>query len=80
VELPQHHHWTRWWLRRYGKYSEARRPQRVTLYDRALRQDVGASLQYPGEIDAAIQQLRSLRQRDHEPNDNYIFCDGYGNL
>jgi len=80
VELPSHHHWTRWWLRRFGKYEDARRPQRIVLFDRALWQDVGAPLRYPQELDAALQQLRALRQRDAEPNDQCVFCDGYGDI
>lgn len=81
MELPKHHYWTRWWLRRYCHNKRALVmgiPDRVVLYDRCLRSDVGASLRYPQELEDAAQQVRSLRQRDVEPIDMYLFCDEFG--
>lgn len=80
AELPEHHHFTRWWLRRFAKGLVARSPNRVVLYDRLLLEDVGEPLRYPNELTEAVSQLRMLRQRDGETNDNIIFCDGLGDV
>ena len=80
-DLPTHHHWTRWWLRRF-KFGILHRgePNRVVLYDRMLREDVGEALRYPQEFQDLLSQLRNLRARYKEPIDQYVFCDEYGNI
>jgi hypothetical protein len=35
-------------------------------------------MRYPKQAQEAIQQLRMMRQKFNEPNDNIIFCDSYG--
>lgn len=80
MTLPEHHHWTRWWLKRFLNPSSiySTKPNRIVLFDRALRQDVGEPILYPEQFHEALQQLRSLRQRDAEPIDRYVFCDDFG--
>lgn len=79
ADLPQHHHFTRWWLRRYPAkpYGVV---NRIVLFDRALAEDVGADMRYPEELNTAMVHLRQLRARDAEPLDEFVFCDGHGNL
>lgn len=80
AELPKHHHWTRWWLKRKKNSVYDASPNRIILFDRMLREEIGEALCYPQDLNDAIQQLNSLRQRDGETVDNFIFCDGEGNL
>lgn len=79
AELPEKHYYTRWWLRRYTEIGRGS-PNKVVLYDRALATDVGAALRYPNEMNEAIGQLKILRARDNEVMDEYIFCDGLGDV
>jgi hypothetical protein len=78
IDLPPHHYWTRWWLRRFGDYADTYPPKWVSLHDRLLLTDVGEPMRYPKQAQEAIQQLRMMRQKFNEPNDNIIFCDSYG--
>ncbi|NEN87902.1 MAG: hypothetical protein F6K48_02870 [Okeania sp. SIO3H1] len=84
TDLPERHHFTRWWLRRYstaqGNTDARYVPNRVVMYDRLLQEDVGEPFRYPNEFNDALQQLRMLRQRDAEPTDNVIFCDNLGDI
>ncbi len=79
AELPKKHYYTRWWLRRYAEIGYAV-PNRIVLYDRAMAKDVGVALRYPQEINEAVGQLKILRARDNEIMDEYIFCDGQGDV
>lgn len=80
ADLPEHHHHTRWWLKRFCSNPSYPRPNRVQLFDRVLRVEVGQDFPYPSELTTALEQLRSLRARDKEIMDEYIFCDGHGNV
>jgi hypothetical protein len=75
--LPKYHEFTRWWLRR-TRPEGALAPTKVYIYDRASDTLVGEPLRWPSEFDVAAAQLRSLRARDGEVIDRYIFADGFG--
>lgn len=78
AELPEHHHFTRWWLKRFQYPTNDGNPNRVILFDRVLNTEVGSSMRYPQELEEAIGQLKMLRARDQERFDQYVFCDGHG--
>lgn len=73
------HLWTRWWLRRVIPAGRDK-PTHVFLYDRASDQLVGEAFRYPQELSEAVSQLRQVRQREREPQDNCVFCDDFGDF
>lgn len=63
------------WLRRY---RDSVGFWRVRLYDAATGQYFGEGFRYPGEFDAALQQLNSLRSQHGESIGTTVFLDGLG--